>query len=125
MTGFGARNLKYMRAFAEAYPNRQFVQQAVAQLPWGYSIRILELVKSPKEREWYICQSVQSGWTRNVLVHQRRNPPNRAWANSRLTPDCSSSGAVSMEGATTLTIGAAAFGGNVSTYITEGKSGPA
>jgi predicted nuclease of restriction endonuclease-like (RecB) superfamily len=54
MTGFGARNLKYMRAFAEAYPNRQFVQQAVAQLPWGHSIRILELVKSPKEREWYL-----------------------------------------------------------------------
>ncbi len=35
MSGLGARNLKYMRAFAEAYPNRRFVQQVVAQLPWG------------------------------------------------------------------------------------------
>ncbi|HEY6350919.1 MAG TPA: DUF1016 N-terminal domain-containing protein [Candidatus Angelobacter sp.] len=31
--GFGARNLKYMRAFAEAYPKKQFVQQVAAQLP--------------------------------------------------------------------------------------------
>ena len=49
MTGFGARNLKYMRAFAEAYPDQQFVQQVVAQLPWGHSVRILEMVKAPLE----------------------------------------------------------------------------
>jgi hypothetical protein len=47
MTGFGARNLKYMRAFAEAYPEQQFVQQVVAQLPWGHNVRILEMVKAP------------------------------------------------------------------------------
>ncbi len=35
MTGLSARNLKYMRAFADAYPDREFVQQVVAQLPWG------------------------------------------------------------------------------------------
>lgn len=70
MTGFGARNLKYMRAFAEAYPDQQFVQQVVAQLPWGHNVRILEMVKAPAEREWYIRQAVESGWTRNVLVHQ-------------------------------------------------------
>lgn len=70
ITGFGARNLKYMRAFAEAYPQRPFVQQVVAQLPWGHNVRILELVKSPREREWYCRQAIQNGWTRNVLVHQ-------------------------------------------------------
>ena len=70
MTGFGARNLKYMRAFAEAYPEQQFVQQVVAQLPWGHNVRILEMVKAPAEREWYIRQALESGWTRNVLVHQ-------------------------------------------------------
>ena len=70
MTGFGARNLKYMRAFAEAYPDEQFVQQVVAQLPWGHNVRILEMVKAPEQREWYIRHAVESGWTRNVLVHQ-------------------------------------------------------
>ncbi len=35
MKGFSARNLKYMRAFAEAYPDKGFVQQVAAQIPWG------------------------------------------------------------------------------------------
>ena len=33
MKGFSPRNLKYMRAFAEAWPDSEFVQQAAAQLP--------------------------------------------------------------------------------------------
>lgn len=68
--GFRARNLKYMRAFAEAYPEREFVQQVVAQLPWGHQVRILDSVKDNAQREWYIRQAVQNGWSRNVLVHQ-------------------------------------------------------
>lgn len=35
MKGLSARNLKYMRAFAEAWPDPAIVQQLVAQLPWG------------------------------------------------------------------------------------------
>jgi predicted nuclease of restriction endonuclease-like (RecB) superfamily len=68
--GFRARNLKYMRAFAEAYPDKEFVQQVVAQLPWGHQVRILDTLKDAKEREWYIRQAIQNGWSRNVLVHQ-------------------------------------------------------
>ncbi|MDA0867066.1 MAG: DUF1016 N-terminal domain-containing protein, partial [Cyanobacteria bacterium] len=30
MQGFGSRNLKYMRAFADAYPELEFVQQLAA-----------------------------------------------------------------------------------------------
>jgi predicted nuclease of restriction endonuclease-like (RecB) superfamily len=63
-----------MRKFAEAYPEREFVQQVVAQLPWGHQVRILDSVKDHKEREWYIRQAVQSGWSRNVLVHQIEPP---------------------------------------------------
>ncbi len=33
MKGFSPRNLKYMRAFAEAWPDAEFVQQPAAQLP--------------------------------------------------------------------------------------------
>ena len=32
--GFSSRNLKYMRAFSEAYPDEQFVQQVAAQIAW-------------------------------------------------------------------------------------------
>lgn len=33
MTGFSPRNLKYMRALAEAFPDYEIVQQVIAQLP--------------------------------------------------------------------------------------------
>jgi predicted nuclease of restriction endonuclease-like (RecB) superfamily len=33
MKGFSSRNLKYMRAFAEAWPESGFVQEVLAQLP--------------------------------------------------------------------------------------------
>lgn len=70
VAGFSPRNLKYMRAFAEAYPDSEFVQQVVAQLPWGHNVRILDAVKTPEEREWYLRQAAQNGWSRNVLVMQ-------------------------------------------------------
>ncbi|WP_337604762.1 DUF1016 N-terminal domain-containing protein [Dialister invisus] len=33
--GYSVRNLKYMSKFAETYSDREFVQQVVAQIPWG------------------------------------------------------------------------------------------
>jgi hypothetical protein len=33
MKGFSVRNLKYMRKFAEAWCDLQFVQQVAAQIP--------------------------------------------------------------------------------------------
>jgi predicted nuclease of restriction endonuclease-like (RecB) superfamily len=70
MQGFSPRNLKYMRAFAEAYPEPEFVQQVVAQIPWGHNVRILDHVKDPVERAWYARSAIEHGWSRNVLVLQ-------------------------------------------------------
>lgn len=70
MKGFSPRNLKYMRAFAEAWPDEQFVQQAVAQIPWGHNVRILDYVKDRGTRAWYIQATFEHGWSRDVLVHQ-------------------------------------------------------
>jgi predicted nuclease of restriction endonuclease-like (RecB) superfamily len=70
MTGMSARNLKYMRAFAEAWPHAEFVQQVVALLPWGHNTHLLDAVKSPAEREWYARQAIQNGWSRSVFAHQ-------------------------------------------------------
>jgi predicted nuclease of restriction endonuclease-like (RecB) superfamily len=68
--GFSVRNLKYMHGFAVAYPNIQIVQQVAAQLPWFHLCMLLDKVKDPIEREWYINEAVRNGWSRNVLVHQ-------------------------------------------------------
>lgn len=70
MKGFSPRNLKYMRAFAEAYSDETVVQEALAQITWYHNITLLSKVKDPAEREWYLCETVKNGWSRNVLVHQ-------------------------------------------------------
>ena len=70
MKGFSSRNLKYMRAFAESYPEESIVQQVVAQIPWGHNVRILDSVKAYDERLWYIQQTLENGWSRAVLEYQ-------------------------------------------------------
>ena len=70
MTGFSPRNLKYMRAFAEAYPDEALVHQAGAQIPWKHNCAILDKLKDPEQRVWYIQKTVEHGWSRNVLMHQ-------------------------------------------------------
>lgn len=68
--GFSVRNLKYMRAFAEAYPDKGFVQQLAAQIPWFHNCAILDAVKEPAARAWYVRQTIAQGWSRSVLTHQ-------------------------------------------------------
>jgi predicted nuclease of restriction endonuclease-like (RecB) superfamily len=70
MSGFSPRNLKYMRAFAEAWPDEQFVQAVLAQITWYHNITLLLKLKAPEERLWYIHATIENGWSRNVLVHQ-------------------------------------------------------
>ena len=68
--GFSPRNLKYMRAFAEAWPNEPFVQEVLAQITWYHNIAILEKVDDQERRIWYVHQTIEQGWSRNILVHQ-------------------------------------------------------
>jgi predicted nuclease of restriction endonuclease-like (RecB) superfamily len=70
MTGFSGRNLRYMRTFAAAWPEAPIGQQAAAQLPWGYIIVLLDALNSNEKREWSAQQTIENGWSRNVLVHQ-------------------------------------------------------
>jgi predicted nuclease of restriction endonuclease-like (RecB) superfamily len=58
MKGLSRTNLLYMRAFAEAYSDKEFVQQLVGQIPWGHNVRLLDKVKDPAERRWYIQQTI-------------------------------------------------------------------
>ena len=68
--GYSVRNLKYMAKFAEIYPDEQFVQQVVAQIPWGHNIVLMDKFDDADIRTWYIKKSIENGWSRNVLVHQ-------------------------------------------------------
>ena len=68
MQGFSRTNLLYMRAFSEAWPEESIVQQLVGQLPWGHNVRLLDLVKTPEERLWYVQAAIENGWSRNMLA---------------------------------------------------------
>ena len=70
MKGLSRTNLLYMRAFAAAYPDEVIVQQLAGQIPWFHNCTLLDKTKDPAEREWYMRQTIQHGWSRNVLVHQ-------------------------------------------------------
>lgn len=104
MKGLSSRNIKYMRSFAEAYPDFTIMQPAVAQLQnidkepsefvqaalaqtgstsnplivqvplaqltWYHHITLLDKIKDPKIRNFYIQKTAENGWSRNVMVHQ-------------------------------------------------------
>lgn len=68
--GYSPRNLKYMRAFAAAWPDVEVVQGRLAQLPWYHQIALLEKLPDVEARLWYAAAAVDDGWSRDVLVHQ-------------------------------------------------------
>jgi predicted nuclease of restriction endonuclease-like (RecB) superfamily len=70
LSGYSVRNLKYMRAFAEAWPDAEIVHQLGAQIPWRHNCVLLDRVKDSETREFYIRKTVQHGWSRSLLIHQ-------------------------------------------------------
>lgn len=70
MSGLSPRNLLFMRGFAEAYPDAKIVKQLVSQLPWGHVVKLLQRVKAPGARHWYMRLAIEEGWSRSVLEIQ-------------------------------------------------------
>lgn len=89
--GFSERNIGRMIAFYRAYPEPaghlpqpvakvkrgEVLPQTVAKrnaansvlwsIPWGHHAILLERVKNLDHRLWYMAQTVQHGWSRDVL----------------------------------------------------------
>ena len=61
MKGFSPRNLKYMRALAEAWPDAEFVQQAAAQLPSYHQLALLDKLPGPQTRRCYVVIELKGG----------------------------------------------------------------
>jgi len=70
MSGFSPRNLKYMRKFAEAWPDRVIVQRTVAQIPWRSNLALLDKLKDLKLRLWYAQKTLELGLSKDMLVFQ-------------------------------------------------------
>lgn len=71
MAGFSPRNLWYIKSFYETYcAAPAFLQQLVAEIPWGQNILIFERVKDESARGYYLEATARLGWTRDVLLNQ-------------------------------------------------------
>jgi predicted nuclease of restriction endonuclease-like (RecB) superfamily len=68
MSGLSPRNLKYMRTFAAAWSDREFVQRLVAQIPWRSNIALPDKLDKPAMRQWYAEKALEQGWSQSVLI---------------------------------------------------------
>lgn len=82
--GLSVRNLKYMKTFAEAYPEfgqeqlaqiqnpdkleDTIVQVPLAQLTWYHHLTILTTIKDQSTRLFYIQETIKNGWSRDVML---------------------------------------------------------
>lgn len=73
LKGLSASNLKYCLRFYQFYATvtaTPFGQQAVDQIPWGHNILIFTKCSSVAEAGFYIAQTIEQGWSRDVLALQ-------------------------------------------------------
>jgi predicted nuclease of restriction endonuclease-like (RecB) superfamily len=71
--GFSRRNLQYMRSLAALFPEDEFVQQPIAQIPWGHVVRIIDVCKDQASASWYATKTLENGWSQSVITHQIRS----------------------------------------------------
>lgn len=99
--GYSKRNLGYMKSFAMQYPDfpflqvslaklkelpilqvtlaklesedKEFVQVPLVQISWYHHISLLSKVKDEAQRAYYITETAQNGWSRDVMLLQIDN----------------------------------------------------
>ncbi len=69
LRGFSPRNLRYMKSFAQAWPDSSILQGSLARLPWYHQIALLEKLGDADTRLWYAAAAMENGWSRDILVH--------------------------------------------------------
>ena len=47
-----------------------FLRQLVAEVPWGQNLLVLNKLRDPAARLYYLRATAQFGWSRNVLLNQ-------------------------------------------------------
>lgn len=76
LKGLSISNLKYCLRFYQFYATAQptpFGQQAVDQIPWGHNIQIFTKCANLEEASFYISQTLEQGWSRDVLALQLKS----------------------------------------------------
>ena len=68
-SGYSSSNLWRMRNFYLSYKDNAKLAQFVREISWGQNIIIFEKCKDDEIKEYYIKNSIEFGWNRNVLMH--------------------------------------------------------
>jgi len=57
------------QAVAQMFETNDFpiLQQLAAKMPWGHNILLMEKVKDLPTRIWYMQQTIEQGWSRDIL----------------------------------------------------------
>ncbi len=66
ISGFSHRNLKFMRQFADYYP-QGIRETAVSLIPWGHNIILMQKVADREKSFWYANEAIEHGWSRSVM----------------------------------------------------------
>ncbi|WP_221391359.1 YhcG family protein [Dyadobacter sp. NIV53] len=68
--GLSPRNLWDMKRFYEHYSQADTkLRQAVAVLPWGHNLLLINKVKDNSQIEFYVNETLQKGWSRDLLLN--------------------------------------------------------
>lgn len=77
MRGLSERNIKYCRQFYQFYsgaigqqPVAQIIDFRLTQIPWGHNILSFTKSENKQEAFFYIEQTIENGWSRDVLALQ-------------------------------------------------------
>jgi predicted nuclease of restriction endonuclease-like (RecB) superfamily len=68
--GLSPRNLWDMKRFYERYYNADLIlRQAVAVLPWGHNLLLINKVQSLEAVQYYAHEAITKGWSRDWLLN--------------------------------------------------------
>ena len=67
--GYSARNLKYMRKFAEFVSDEAKVQTVSALLSWSHNQHLFDKTKTLDEYLWYAEKTIENGWSLSSLEY--------------------------------------------------------
>jgi predicted nuclease of restriction endonuclease-like (RecB) superfamily len=65
--GFSVSSLRYMRAFAAAWPEREMLQSGTGALPWAHIMLLLDKLSDRTTRDWYAARA--TSWSKVELAH--------------------------------------------------------
>lgn len=72
-SGYSIRNLKYMRQFADEYPDFPFVQVPLTQITWYHHILMLSKVKDLALRAFCMMEANFQVWSQDIMMMQIEN----------------------------------------------------